>query len=69
MHIETTVEKLKNAVSRVQKVSSKKLSLPVLENILLHSESNSLTLRSTNLHVGVEVSVPVKEQKKKYRIK
>lgn len=61
MHIETTVEKLKNAVNRVQKVSSKNLSLPVLENILLSSESNSLTMRSTNLHVGVEVTVAVKE--------
>ncbi len=60
MKIETTVEKIKDAVSRIQKVSAKNLSLPILENILLIARDNILTLRSTNLHVGVEITIPVK---------
>ena len=60
MKIETTLEKIKDAVSRIQKVSSKNLSLPILENVLLTAKENALTLRSTNLHIGVEISIPVK---------
>lgn len=60
MKIETTLEKIKDAVGRVQKISSKNLSLPILENVLLIAKNNSLTLRTTNLHVGVEVSLSVK---------
>lgn len=60
MKIETTLEKIKDAVGRVQKVSAKNLSLPILENILLIAKENTLTLRSTNLHVGVEISLAVK---------
>lgn len=60
MKIETTLEKIKDSVSRIQKVSSKNLSLPILENILLTAKENVLTLRSTNLHIGVEITIPVK---------
>ena len=60
MKIETTLEKIKDAVNRVQKISSKNVSLPILENILLIAKDNSLILRTTNLHVGVEVSLSVK---------
>ena len=64
MKIEATLEKIKDAVSRVQKISAKNLSLPILENILLIAEDNILILRSTNLHVGVEISIPVKIKEK-----
>ncbi len=60
MKIEATLEKIKEAVSRAQKVSAKNLSLPILENVLLTASENILTIRSTNLHVGVEIMVPVK---------
>ena len=63
MKIEATLEKIKEAVSRVQKVSAKNLSLPILENVLITAKENILILRSTNLHVGVEISVPVKIKK------
>lgn len=62
MKIETTLEKIKDAISRIQKVSSKNVSLPILENVLLIAKENSLTIRSTNLHVGVEITLPVKIQ-------
>lgn len=60
MKIESTLEKLSLAISRIQKVSTKNLSLPILENILLVAEDNSLIIRSTNLHVGTEIKLPVK---------
>lgn len=60
MKIETTLEKIKDAVSRVQKISAKNLSLPILENVLLIAKENNLILRSTNLHVGAEITLPVK---------
>lgn len=62
MKIETTLEKIKDAISRIQKVSSKNLSLPILENVLIIAKENILTLRSTNLHTGVEITLPVKIQ-------
>ncbi|MCA9352692.1 DNA polymerase III subunit beta [Patescibacteria group bacterium] len=63
MKIETTLEKIKDAVSRVQKISAKNLSLPILENVLLIAKDKNLILRATNLHVGVEVTIPVKIKK------
>jgi len=60
MKIESTMEKLSLAINRIQKVSSKNLSLPILENVLLIAKDNTLLIRSTNLHVGTEVSIPVK---------
>jgi DNA polymerase-3 subunit beta len=60
MKIETTVQKLSQSVNKLQKVSSKNLSLPILENILLINKNNTLLIRSTNLHVGVEISIIVK---------
>jgi DNA polymerase-3 subunit beta len=60
MKIETTVQKLSIAVNKLQRVSSKNLSLPILENILLINKDNILLIRSTNLHVGVEISITVK---------
>ncbi len=60
MKVQSTVEKIQEAVSKVQKISAKNVSLPVLENILIIASKNILTFRATNLHVGVEVDVPVK---------
>lgn len=60
MKIEAHLEKIKDAISRIQKVSTKNISLPILENVLITSGDNTLVLRTTNLHVGVEITVPVK---------
>jgi DNA polymerase III subunit beta len=62
MKIETTLEKISDALSRIQKVSTKNISLPILETVLLETVGNVLVLRSTNLHIGVEISIPVKVQ-------
>lgn len=60
MNIQSTIEKISYAVGKVQKISAKNVSLPILENVLLVASKNNLTLRATNLHVGVEVTIPVK---------
>jgi len=63
MNVQSTIEKISHAVSKVQKISAKNVSLPILENVLLIADGNNLIMRATNLHVGVEVSVPVKVKK------
>ncbi len=60
MKIEINCQKLKEAVSLVERVAGKHLTLPILSCVLLESKKNTATLKSTNLDVGVEVSVPVK---------
>lgn len=60
MKLEITLEKIQDAVSRIQKISSKNVSLPILENILLIAKNNTLFLRSTNLHIGAEITTTAK---------
>lgn len=60
MKIETTKEKLVDALQKAEKVTSKNANLPVLKCILLEASKGSLFVRSTNLDIGLEISVPVK---------
>lgn len=53
-------EKLQTAVAQVEKVAGKNLSLPVLNSILLEAAGSSISLRATNLNVGVEITIPAK---------
>ena len=46
-------ENLKKGLSVVERVSSKSLSLPVLNNILISAEKNFLNLTATDLEVGI----------------
>jgi DNA polymerase-3 subunit beta len=60
MKLEINCKKFKDAVSLVERVANKHQTLPVLSCILLDINKNNLTIKATNLDVGVEVSVPVK---------
>lgn len=60
MKIECVKEKLAEAVSRTEKVSSKNATLPVLKCLLFNADKGNLEIRATNLDVGVECKVPVK---------
>lgn len=60
MKITCVLEKLRSAVSKTEKITTKKASLPVLECLLLEVVNNSLVIRSTNLDIGIEITVPVK---------
>lgn len=57
MKIECLIEKIKEALIIVEKVVGKNLTLPVLESILFIAKDKKLTLRATNLSIGVEVSL------------
>jgi len=60
MKLEVSGEKLTWAIQKLQKNLQKQLSLPILEAVYLEGKDDSLTLRTTNLHVGTEVTIPVK---------
>lgn len=63
MKIECEIEKIKDAISQVEKITGKNLTLPVLNSILLTASGKSLKLRATNLSLGIEVEIPAKIEK------
>jgi len=63
MKIECVKEKVVPAFQYAERVTGKNLTLPVLGCILLEAKNNSLTIRATNLDLGIEIHVPVKIEK------
>lgn len=63
--MKTTIlkEKFKEGVNIVERISSKSLSLPVLNNILISVEKNFLKLSSTDLEIGINWWSLVKKEK------
>lgn len=62
MKIECVKEKLHMAVSKAEKIVGKNTNLPVLSCLLLETKGNNLIIRSTNLDLGLEISIPVKTE-------
>lgn len=61
MRIECSQEKLKEAVGLAERVSGKHMTLPVLSCLFFEADkNNTLTIRSTNLDLGIEVAIPAK---------
>ena len=60
MKLDCSVEKIKNAISQIEKTTGKNLTLPVLNSILLIASNKSIKLRATNLSLGVEIEIPAK---------
>ena len=60
MKLECLREKLAEVVNKAEKISSKSATLPILKCILLDAKNNSLTIRSTNLDIGIELVIPAK---------
>lgn len=58
MKLECNTKNLKDAVQKAQKVTVKNSTLPVLSSMLLRAVDKSIIIRSTNLHLGVEVEIP-----------
>ncbi len=63
MKLECSVEKIKNAIANVERITGKNLTLPVLNSVLLIASGKSLKLRSTNLSLGIEIEIPSKIEK------
>lgn len=60
MKIEAIREKLVEAVGRAEKVAQKNPTLPVLAGISLEALGSILTIRATNLDLGISIHLPVK---------
>ena len=63
MKLESPVDKIKNFVSKIEKITSRNISLPILSSILIIAKDNILKLRATNLDIGIEVNIPAKIEK------
>lgn len=63
MKIEVVKDKLQGVVVKAQRLAGKHQSLPILSNLLLIAKRGSLTVRATNLDMGVEYTIPVKVEK------
>ncbi len=57
MQLECNREKLIHALQQTEKISRKNLSLPILSRVLMEVEDNRITLKATNLTVGVETGI------------
>ncbi|MES2436434.1 MAG: DNA polymerase III subunit beta [Patescibacteria group bacterium] len=60
MKIEAAREKLVDAISKADKITGKNLTLPVLSCILFEATKHDLIIRSTNMDLGIEITIPVK---------
>lgn len=60
MKAECTKDALKNGVQQAERMTGKNLSLSVLGGIFLSAQGNTLTLRATNLDLGIEIRIPAK---------
>lgn len=60
MKTECVKEKLTAAVAQAEKIAGKNLTLPVLSCILLEATKNSISIKSTNLDLGVEITISAK---------
>jgi DNA polymerase-3 subunit beta len=58
MKLECATDKIKEAVSQVEKIVSKNSTLEVLNSVLLTATGKSLKLKATNLSLGIEIEIP-----------
>lgn len=59
MHITTETKRLVKILDTVSKVSTKHVTLPVLQCVLLEVSGKKLSVRATNLEIGIEGSMDV----------
>ena len=60
MKVECLREKLAYAASKAERITGKNLTLPVLSCVLLEAKGSQITIRATNLDLGLEIVVPAK---------
>lgn len=63
MRLTIDSEKMKRVVSLATRLCGSNLTLPILNNILLEIKQNLLLVSSTNLEIGLSLSLPVKSEK------
>ncbi len=60
MKFECTKERFIKSFSKVDKVSGKGGTNPILKAVLLEAKNSTLTMKATNLDLGIEVTLPIK---------
>ncbi len=60
MKIECIKEQLEEALNKADKIAGKNTSLPVLSGLKLEAAGSSLTIKATNLDIGLSITIPVK---------
>lgn len=60
MKIECIKEKFAEAVGKAEKIAGRNPTLPVLSGLYLKADKNTLTIKSTNLDLGLSITLPVK---------
>lgn len=63
MKTECIKEKLTTAIAQAEKIAGKNLTLPVLACVLIEASKNSISIKSTNLDLGIEITIPAKTEK------
>ena len=63
MNIECVKEKLVYVISKAERITSKNITLPILSCLLLEAHDSILTIKATNLDLGIEITLPVKVNK------
>lgn len=59
MHIQVETKELLTLLESVSKVSTKHLTLPVLQCVLLEAQNEELCVKATNIEIGIEGKVKV----------
>jgi DNA polymerase-3 subunit beta len=59
MHITVDTKRLRNTLEVVSKISTKHVTLPVLQCVLLEVKGKILTVKATNLEIGIECTLDV----------
>ncbi len=61
MKVECSQDKIKEAIGLAERISGKHMTLPVLSCVLIDADkTNFITIRATNLDLGIEISIPAK---------
>lgn len=60
MKIDCVKDALAEAIGKAERVTGKNLTLPVLACVLLEVKNGVLTIKATNLDLGIELTVPAK---------
>lgn len=58
MKFECTTKNLKEALNKAHKIVVKSANTPLLSSVLIQTIDKSVFIRSTNLHIGVELEIP-----------
>lgn len=54
MHIQVGTQEIKKILETTARVSTKHVTLPVLQCVLLETGANEITIKATNLEIGIE---------------